>query len=396
MTWPNAKIKEVALVVTGKTPSKKVSEYFGGDIPFVTPSELSQVYVETAPVTLTKLGAQTIKLVPTNSIMVCCIGSLGKTAIAARELATNQQINTVIFDNTRVFPKYGYYALQRLKPMMDHVAPSTTVAIINKSRFESFEIPLPPLEEQKRIAAILDKADAVRRKRQQAIELADKFLQSVFLDMFGDPVTNPKGFEVSEIGIECEIKGGKRIPKGDTLVRYDTGFPYIKAGNIKDGEVTGKHLEYVTPEVRDKIKRYTVNKGDICITVVGANIGDVGIVPEELHLASLTENANKILINDKNRLRTDYLAEALTTDFIQKQIKQKTMAVGVPKLALFRIQQLKILVPPIEVQKDFEKRKRLLVGLLKKSNENLSASERIFTSLSQQAFKGELTKDEAA
>jgi len=267
---------------------------------------------------------------------------------------------------------------------------------IRTSDIQNIKLTLPSLEEQKRIAAILDKADAVRRKRQQAIELADKFLQSVFLDMFGDPVTNPKGFEVSEIGIECEIKGGKRIPKGDTLVRYDTGFPYIKAGNIKDGEVTGKHLEYVTPEVRDKIKRYTVNKGDICITVVGANIGDVGIVPEELHLASLTENANKILINDKNRLRTDYLAEALTTDFIQKQIKQKTMAVGVPKLALFRIQQLKILVPPIEVQKDFEKRKRLLVGLLKKSNENLSASERIFTSLSQQAFKGELTKDEAA
>ena len=76
---------------------------------------------------------------------------------------------------------------------------------------ERIEIPLPPLAEQKRIAAILDKADAIRRKRQQAIQLADDFLRAVFLDMFGDPVTNPKGWEIAELGSISEVQGGLQV-----------------------------------------------------------------------------------------------------------------------------------------------------------------------------------------
>ena len=96
------------------------------------------------------------------------------------------------------------------------MAPATTVAIVSKSKFEELQIPLPPLEEQKRIAAILDKADAIRRKRQQAIQLADDFLRSVFLDMFGDPVTNPKGWEVKHLGdcldfLTSGARGGQSI-----------------------------------------------------------------------------------------------------------------------------------------------------------------------------------------
>ncbi|HNJ85088.1 MAG TPA: restriction endonuclease subunit S, partial [Agitococcus sp.] len=195
VSWPLVKIKDVGRVFTGKTPSKATDEYFGGHIPFVTPAELdNEVYVFTAKQTLTSLGAQQIKLLPKDAVMVCCIGSLGKIGIAGCELATNQQINSVVFDESKVFPKYGYYALSLLKPILEKIAPSTTVAIVNKTNFESLEIPLPPLAEQKRIAAILDKADAIRRKRQQAIKLADEFLRSVFLDMFGDPVSNPKGW----------------------------------------------------------------------------------------------------------------------------------------------------------------------------------------------------------
>ena len=87
---------------------------------------------------------------------------------------------------------------------METIAPSTTIAIINKSKFSEIEIPLPPLAEQKRIAAILDKADTIRRKRQAAIKLVEDFLRATFLDMFGDPVTNPKGWMVEPLGDHCE------------------------------------------------------------------------------------------------------------------------------------------------------------------------------------------------
>lgn len=113
MSWPLVAIKEVAKVVTGKTPSTVDDQNFGGDIPFVTPAELGlETYVTSAPRTLSAKGASAIKLVPNNAVMVCCIGSLGKMAIAGTPVATNQQINSVIFDENRVDAKYGFYALQ--------------------------------------------------------------------------------------------------------------------------------------------------------------------------------------------------------------------------------------------------------------------------------------------
>jgi type I restriction enzyme S subunit len=122
------------------------------------------------------------------------------------------------------------------------------------SHLKQMFVPLPPLEEQKRIAAILDKADAIRRKRQQAIELADQFLRSVFLDMFGDPVTNPKGWEVHEL---------KSVVADDRIVTYGIvqagpdipdGVPYIRTGDLKNGRIFQEGLLRTSREIADNYK----------------------------------------------------------------------------------------------------------------------------------------------
>jgi Restriction endonuclease S subunits len=254
VSWPLVAIKDLAKVVTGKTPPKKDDDNFGGDIPFVTPGELGDaVYVKDAPQTISAKGAATITLVPKDAVMVCCIGSLGKLAIAGRELGTNQQINSVIFDKTKVDPKYGFYALSRLKPQMESIAPSTTVAIVNKSNFEALAIPLPPLPEQKRISAILDKADAIRRKRQKAIQLADKFLRSVFLDMFGDPVTNPKEWDEYVLKDIAEIRSG--VTKGKKIdLSSAVTLPYMRVANVQDGYLDLSDVQDITVSSADAEK----------------------------------------------------------------------------------------------------------------------------------------------
>jgi type I restriction enzyme S subunit len=253
-------------------------------------------------------------------------------------------------------------------------------------------VPLPPLDQQKKIASILDAADAYRQKTKALISKYDELTQSLFLDMFGDPVKNEKGFLSKKLGEVCTVKGGKRVPKDEKLVSENTGFPYIKAGNIKSGKITLKDLEYLLPKTREKLKRYIVNKGDVCITVVGANIGDVGIVPENLHHANLTENANKILINNYNTLNNMYLANYLQMDFVQKNISAKTMAVGVPKLALFRIEQIELLLPPLTLQTQFAERVQAVEQQKAKAQESLEKAEELFNSLLQRAFNGELVE----
>ena len=286
--------------------------------------------------------------------------------------------------------KFIYYYLSKNIWILEKGFKGAGLRHISKSYIDNIAIPELPFEDQKRIVKILDAADALRQKRTQAITLLDDYLKSVFLEMFGDPINNPKGWKREKLGKLCDVKGGKRIPKGFNLVKDDTGYPYIKAGNIKKGKILLKDLEYLTCELREKLKRYTVEEGDVCITVVGANIGDIGIVPECLHMANLTENANKLLIKSKKELNNTYLAYYLMMDFVQNELVSSTRASGVPKLALFRIQQIDLLLPSINFQNQFaqilNKTESLKQRMLIQSQE----LETQFQALMQKAFKGEL------
>jgi type I restriction enzyme S subunit len=160
VNWPIVQLKDIGNIVTGSTPSKSVPEYFGGNIPFIAPGELGKsIYVDTAKQSLSEEGGKVSRLLPKNAVMVCCIGSLGKTAITTTQVATNQQINSIIVDESIADPLFVYFYCLTLKPLLESMAPATTVAIINKTRFSELEIPLPPLSVQKQIAAALEKAD---------------------------------------------------------------------------------------------------------------------------------------------------------------------------------------------------------------------------------------------
>ena len=124
------KLGDIAEIITGSTPSKTLEAYWqNGCIPFITPAELSE-YVEFAREPedyITHEGLEKARLIPKNAVLVCCIGSLGKLGIAPRELVTNQQINSVVFDEKKVYYRYGAYALSRVKPEMERLSAATTV-----------------------------------------------------------------------------------------------------------------------------------------------------------------------------------------------------------------------------------------------------------------------------
>jgi type I restriction enzyme S subunit len=284
------------------------------------------------------------------------------------------------------------YLVQLLKSLnLNRYASQSGQPLISAGRLKDVEIPLPPLDQQRKIAAILDAAEVYRQKTKALITKYEELTQSLFLDMFGDPVSNIKGYFKSTVGEECDVKGGKRIPKGDKLIKEKTNHPYIKAQNIKNGFITEKNIEYLTDNLAEKLKRYIVKKGDVCITVVGVNIGDIGIVPETFHLANLTENANKLLIKNKDKLDDTYLAYYMMSDFVQRQVIKRTMAVGVPKLALFRIQQISLLLPPIEMQRSFKTSLNSIKSQKVQAQASLVQAEDLFNSLLQRAFKGELS-----
>ena len=155
--WRKASIGRLGKVVTGTTPSTVARDYYGGDIPFISPSDLGKsLFVDRAERTLTPAGFKQAKAVPPGSILFTCIGAtIGKAAIAGRELATNQQINAVICDPQEADSTFVYYLLSLRADHIKRLASAQAIPIVNKSTFEAVTAPVPPLAEQRKIAEIL-------------------------------------------------------------------------------------------------------------------------------------------------------------------------------------------------------------------------------------------------
>lgn len=255
---------------------------------------------------------------------------------------------------------------------------------------KDYEIPLPPLAEQKRIAAILDKADAIRQKRQQAIKLADEFLRSVFLEMFGDPVTNPKGWEVKPL-IELtkeKLQNGAYYPKeqyspnGIEMVHMgDAFYNYVPRGAMKRVEVSA-----------DDLSKYEVKESDILISRRSLNY-------EGAAKPSLINSSKEPLIfesslirfrPDESKVNKYYLFSYLSNEIVKNQYVRKYVTGATIKgISQKNLEKVLIIVPPRSLQTEFEVFFKKVESVKNRLEHDL-CSELLFNSLSQKAFTGQL------
>lgn len=154
-SWLWVQASHVADVVTGNTPPTSDASNYGGEIPFIKPPQLVNTSISTAPETISSRGAAFARVLPAGAVLVSCIGNLGKTAILKVRSATNQQINALVFDSG-VMPEFGFYYAQTMEPWLVAASSATTVAIVNKGKFENAPFPLAPAAEQTRIVEKLE------------------------------------------------------------------------------------------------------------------------------------------------------------------------------------------------------------------------------------------------
>jgi len=256
-------------------------------------------------------------------------------------------------------PKWVFYMLKAFK--LDRFVEGAGVPTLNRNLVHDELIPLPPLDEQKRIAAILDKADAIRRKRQQAINLADDFLRSVFLDMFGDPVTNPKGWEVRKWSDVLKIVNGKNQK---AVLADDGKYPIMGSG----GEM-GRATEYLTPENSVIIGR----KG---------NINKPILVKEKFWNVDTAFG----LVPHKELISHNYLYWFCVFFNFEKLNKTVT----IPSLTKADLQEIQIPVPDLALINKFDTVVKKLESTKALKTTSLFESNNAFNSLSQKAFAGEL------
>jgi len=191
--WTHAELGDLADVVTGKTPPTKHPELYDGRIPFVKPGDLDRrLPLQEADTTVTEAGAEHAPRLPQGSVLVSCIGNLGKVGLLERDAICNQQINAILPSNA-LTPRFAYYWAKTIRPWMEANASATTVTILNKGRFVKAPVRLPPLNEQRRI---VDKIEALTERSRRAKEsldaippLLDRLRQSVLAAAFRGDLT---------------------------------------------------------------------------------------------------------------------------------------------------------------------------------------------------------------
>jgi type I restriction enzyme S subunit len=255
---------------------------------------------------------------------------------------------------------------------------------------KTFEIPLPSLPEQRRIIAILDKADAVRRKRQESIRLTEEFLRSVFLDMFGDPVTNPKGWDEQNLEEISEIQSGitkGRKPNGQQL----QSVPYMRVANVQDGHIDLSEIKEIDATPME-IERFLLQEGDILLTEGGD--------PDKLGRGAVWRGEIAPCIHQNHIFRVRPHVEHLLPDFASALIgsargkryflKAAKQTTGIASINKTQLRGFPTLKPPISLQEKFAQIVKKQEEALEKIKTAISQQEVFYSALVQRAFREDL------
>jgi len=253
-------------------------------------------------------------------------------------------------------------------------------AVSDRIVFDS-KLPLPPLPEQRRIAEILDKADALRAKRRAALTQLDTLTQSIFLDMFGDPATNPKGWPVDALrNIADTTSGG--TPKRDVDGYFGGPIPWVKSGELHQAVVSATE-ESLTERGLTESSAKLMPPGTVLVAMYGATVGAVAILGVEA-----ATNQAICCIRPSQALTSEYLAHLLRK--MAPSLLAKRVGGAQPNLSQELLRNLRIPVPPRELQLSFGERIAAVARLGRELETSTDRNDALFASLQHRAFRGEL------
>jgi len=357
--WKNSKLSELGEIITGNTPSKKHEEYYGGTIPWVKPSDLDKFkpIIETDKY-LTKEGAKLARILPKDAILVSCIGNLAKVGIAGISLATNQQINAIIF-NEKIYPKFGYYVCRRLRKAIESYATATTLPIITKSKFSEIQISYPSLTIQQKIASILEKCESSIEKRKEANRLTDEFLKSTFLKMF----------------------------KETYLIKNMTEIFYIKTGklNANAAKENGLYPFFTCSRKTFAINDFAFDQEALILS--GNNATAEYSVKHYKGKFNAYQRTYILTLKDSNN---SYEFFKISLENQLNILKNRSIGSNTKYLTMDIMERIQLVVPPIELQHKFADIVQKTEKLKEKQKESEKELNNLFNSLMQKSFKGEL------
>lgn len=377
--WEWGKLGDVSNIVMGQSPPGDTYNETGDGTPFL---QGKSEFCDVSPKHV-KYTTCPNKIAPEGSVLISVRAPVGDVNVASIDYCIGRGLASVsLKDGSN---KYLFYVLRYLKPKLESQGTGSTFMAISKPTLSNLVIPLPPLDVQQKIVSILEKAEETKRLRAQADELTQQLLKNVFLEMFGDPVKNEKGWEMTTLGDMCTlIKDGPHVsPK-----YVEKGVPFITVNNIINGYFDFSNPRYISEEDHKLFcKRCRPEKGDVLYTK-GGTTGFAKRIDIDIEFSIWVHLA--LLKFPKDSLDSIFLENCLNSDYCKAQAERYTRGIANKDLVLSQIAKISIPIPPLPLQQKFA----AIVGHTERIREHQTQSSQeiniLFDSLMQKAFTGEL------
>lgn len=398
--WEVKKLGEIGEIVTGSTPSKSNLDFYGKDYPFFKPSDFEQGYfLENAGDNLSKLGFDKARQLPPKTILVVCIGSLGKVALTRVIGSCNQQINAII-PHKNIIAEYIYYYCisSKFQSILFSKAPQTTLAILNKTEFSKLEIIYPKdIKEQERIVGILDESfakidESIKILEQDLLNL-DELMQSALQKAFNPLKDNvkenyklPQSWEWKSLGEIGEIITGTTPSKNNPNF-YGNEYPLFKPSDLNGDMIIKYASDNLSKLGFDNARN--LPKDTILVVCIGASIGKVGLSGVN---GSCNQQINAIIPN--SAFTSKYLFFVCLSNYFQTILKKNASQTTLPIINKTEFSKLQIPLPPLKEQEQIASHLDELSSHVKNLKQNYQAQiknlQELKNSLLDKAFKGNL------
>lgn len=375
----------------GGTPSKSNNSFWEeGDIPWLSNSELDEGkinYVASTNKKITCLGLEnsSATMIPINSVLLTCTASIGKVAINSIPLATNQQFNSFQCFK-EILPKYLAYYFLIIKGRLTKISGKTSFLHITIGNLNKIEIPVPPLPIQRKIVSILERAEKLKNLRQEANDETNTIIQSLFYEMFGDPIKNEKNFSFAHLSEVSKINPKKSELEG---MPEDTNVSFLPMANV--GE-KGEIFKEEERKLKEVIKGFTYfRKNEVLFAKITPCMengkGAIAKIKNEIGFGSTEFH----VFRPTNQSNPQWIYFLLSLSFIRKYAKNNmTGTAGQKRVPASFFEKLKIAVPPIALQNQFASLVEKIESIKEKQTQSTEEINTLFDALMQKAFNGEL------
>lgn len=382
MNMKRIKLGEVCEIVSGSTPKTGIDEYWDGDIDWITPAELTdETYIikeSQRKITYVAVQKSGLKSFPQGTVILSSRAPIGKVAIAGKEMYCNQGFKNLICSD-QIDNRYLYWYLKGKTDYLNSLGRGATFKEISKTIIEGIEIPLPDIDEQINCSNILKKCWDLILEQKEQIKAYDELIKSRFVELFGNPIINDRGWKVAELNTVCDGIGDGL--HGTPEYNEDGEYPFINGNNLMDGVIK------VTPATK-MVNEYTYKKHFIKLTdntillSINGTLGKLAFYNgEEVMLGK-----SACYCNLKPEINREFVYGVMKTDAFAGFLESNATASTIKNVALKAIRGFKLILPPEELQNQFADFVHQVDKLKFTTQKSLEKTQLLFNSLMQQYF----------